>query len=646
MFDNDRILAFIPALEDNKKVKNKICYPFWAKPLIAHTIEAALSSKYIDSVIVSTDSKNIADVAKKFNAEVSFFVSSKSINDAILHTLSEFSQNEKIFDDIVILSPTSPLRTTDNIDAAIEKYFKFARKSLLSVSKIKDTPSMVRKIIAEDKSEKLLNTHEDPQDYYKVNNAIYINKISDINEQTNFNDNEIPYIMSAENSIVIDEYQDIELARYWYNMMSLKTKIKKDVETNHVKTTAELLEIIRSYKENIIFSIGNEGNRFLDWLKYKDLIGRFSCIALETSGKFNTIPFFQNNLPKLPLEMLVHTKESAVFFVSVPKNFVQRIENLLLQFGCKKIVFLDDELHQQIQQDLKTMEDSGQIHNFQFAKMMEEFTDLKCQVAEQIKICETHTKTFSQYENAFRGKKVVIVANGPTVNKYKPIPDAIHIGVNRAWLKEDISFDYLFALDNFINQLQDIKIESGFGKIRDKIFLGRYIEDHTHSPFINFPENVFIMKKNILPFYAYANQLSQIIYKDIRYSPLAMYQSTTFPALHFALYTYPKELYLVGCDTTSDGRFYQDNSEGEAAQKRGALGVLKVGYGIMKMFARIHYPETEIISVNPVGLKGLFRDIYTEEENQMSVMSETKNISPDTLNFELDVLGKFFNKKG
>ena len=379
MFDNNKILAFIPARGGSKGLKDKNIHPIGGKPLVGHTIEAALASKYIDDVVVSTDSEKIADVAKKFGAEVPFLRpaeiagdTSKTI-DAIVYTLQKLKESGKVYDDFILLQPTSPLRTTDILDAAIEKYFKFDRKSLVSVSKVKDLPVLVRTVVGEDKMEKLLNQNstvrrQDAADYYKVNGAIYINKIADINQQTSFNDNEVPFIMAAENSIDIDDYSDVEIAKYWYNRMKLTTQVKSEAEISHIKTIEQLLEIIRSYREILIYPLGNEGNRFLDYLKYKNLIGKISCIAVESAGIFNNIPQFQNGLPKMPLELLTHMKDSAVFLVPVPKVWVQRVENILQKFGCKKVVFVDEELHQQIQKELKIFGGVWSEKNLRFVR--------------------------------------------------------------------------------------------------------------------------------------------------------------------------------------------------------------------------------------------------------------------------------------
>ena len=90
---------------------------------------------------------------------------------------------------------------------------------------------------------------------------------------------------------------------------------------------------------------------------------------------------------------------------------------------------------------------------------------------------------------------------------------------------------------------------------------------------------------------------------DISTQPLADFSSVVFAALQFALWTNPSKIYLVGCDCTLGGHFYEDGA---------CLGVnmeLYHGYECIKKFAQAYYPDTEIVSINPIGLKGLFNDI-------------------------------------
>ena len=91
-------------------------------------------------------------------------------------------------------------------------------KSLVSVSEVNDSPVLIRQIGEDMKLEKLLDLsstirRQDMKKYYRVNGAIYINRIIDINNETSFNDNEYGYIMDKKHSVDIDEMMDVVYAR-------------------------------------------------------------------------------------------------------------------------------------------------------------------------------------------------------------------------------------------------------------------------------------------------------------------------------------------------------------------------------------------------------------------------------------------------
>lgn len=98
---------------------------------------------------------------------------------------------------------------------------------------------------------------------------------------------------------------------------------------------------------------------------------------------------------------------------------------------------------------------------------------------------------------------------------------------------------------------------------------------------------------------------NNLIY-DITSLPLQCFGSVVFAALQFIFWTNPKRIYLVGCDVSESGHFNQKNNTLDCSRVK--LGWLKV-----KEFRDIYYPKTEIISINPVGLVGIFKDIYSKD---------------------------------
>ena len=128
MINGKRSIAIIPARGGRKGLPGKNIKELCGKPLIAWTIEAGLGSQYIDEVVVSTDSEEIACVARTFGASVPFYRPAELSGDAstsfdvVKHAISFYKDelNEE-FNYVVMLEPTSPLRDKVDIDSAIEQ---------------------------------------------------------------------------------------------------------------------------------------------------------------------------------------------------------------------------------------------------------------------------------------------------------------------------------------------------------------------------------------------------------------------------------------------------------------------------------------------------------------------------------------------
>lgn len=225
MYDGKRILAIIPARGGSKGIPHKNIIDLCGKPLISYTIKAGKDSKYIDYVMVSTDDSEIARISKDYGAEVPFMRpvelaadTSKTI-DAIIHAVNQLKKMEHEFDTLVLLQPTEPLRNASDVDGAIEKYFECGCKPLVSISEVDDHPILIRSIDG-DALKPLLDIsstcrRQDMPKYYRVNGCIYINPIPELNAETSFNDNKVPYIMDRSHSVDIDELIDLEVAKYY-----------------------------------------------------------------------------------------------------------------------------------------------------------------------------------------------------------------------------------------------------------------------------------------------------------------------------------------------------------------------------------------------------------------------------------------------
>ena len=141
-----KIVAIIPARGGSKGIPLKNIKKLFGKSLIEHTINAALNSKKINKVIVSTDNEKIARISKSLGAEVPFLrpkkISTDSSNsiDVIKHALKKLEKSKFIPDIIVMLQPTSPFRTSQMIDKSIDLLTKSKSTSIISVAKIKKHP--------------------------------------------------------------------------------------------------------------------------------------------------------------------------------------------------------------------------------------------------------------------------------------------------------------------------------------------------------------------------------------------------------------------------------------------------------------------------------------------------------------------------
>lgn len=212
----------------------------------------------------------------------------------------------------------------------------------------------------------------------------------------------------------------------------------------------------------------------------------------------------------------------------------------------------------------------------------------------------THPQVFSPYKGCHRGQDIVITAAGPTLDAYKPIPGAIHIGVNRVFLNPNLRLDYLFCIDH---PLLDEELLSSYRKNECHKFFGM----HHHQP--NSIPIHLVEKCNAQLFYfelASPRIPHKLVPYDIAHSPLLLWASVVSAAFQFALWCRPKRIFLVGCDCSTNGYFKADNS---GVPQFLPTDDLKLEWQRLARFAKKLYPDTKIISINPVGLKGLFEDM-------------------------------------
>lgn len=202
-------------------------------------------------------------------------------------------------------------------------------------------------------------------------------------------------------------------------------------------------------EELLLFPLEKEGETVLEFLNAMDWHNRFGCIVAESTAFNNSYQAFCYDLPVIPLEMLVHFHESATLIIGAPQSRVVELEKNLSQTGFKNIIILGSNLIALMESDLKRLNQPTEKLLRTITRVDEKLNRMLFRVEVQNEICATNTAAFAEYEKRFRGKDIVIFGTGPSSKYYEQLllPDAIHIGLNFACLREDISFDYLFLID-------------------------------------------------------------------------------------------------------------------------------------------------------------------------------------------------------
>lgn len=234
------IIAIIPARGGSKSIPRKNIKELCGKPLIAYAIEGALKSAFIDRVIVSTDDKEIATVARHYGAEVPFMRPSELASDltqdkpVFEHAINWLEDNESYNVEIMVnLRPTAPLRTVEDIDGAIEAFRSSGADFLKSVCISKNHPHKMWIITGEASMEpfasgEIWSEYGPDIPRQKAPDVYWQNGVVDIlNKKAVFWDEAYDalkfchYIMPQNKSIDLDTEDDLEYAEFIMKKLSL-----------------------------------------------------------------------------------------------------------------------------------------------------------------------------------------------------------------------------------------------------------------------------------------------------------------------------------------------------------------------------------------------------------------------------------------
>jgi CMP-N,N'-diacetyllegionaminic acid synthase len=219
------VLAIIPARGGSKGIPFKNMRPLAGVPLIGHTIRAALSATRLARVLVSTDSRAIADFATTMGVPTNrlrpdhLSNDSARSSDVVQYELkTQATETPERYDHVVLLQPTSPLRTAGHIDEAIATYVQAGAPSLISVCDVGAGHPDYMYRARGDHAEKFLqgdvgSPRQKLERLYLRNGAIYITATAYL-EQTGqlVSPNPAFYVMDRRSSINIDEPDDLTIA--------------------------------------------------------------------------------------------------------------------------------------------------------------------------------------------------------------------------------------------------------------------------------------------------------------------------------------------------------------------------------------------------------------------------------------------------
>lgn len=247
-----------------------------------------------------------------------------------------------------------------------------------------------------------------------------------------------------------------------------------------------------------------------------------------------------------------------------------------------------------------------------------------------IRASQEHPNTFGQYKNINMGKDVVLICGGPTIKSFLPIKNAVYVAVNDCCKWDKVDFDYVFIQELHKEESKNITVDAYksdkcvkfYGIIPDNRLAQIY-------PLVRRIPQSLVNSNNIKQYWLDDRWAYKFAY-DLNTEPIGEFGGTAFSAMQFILWTNPKRIFLVGVDCTNNGHAFNN-----------AIVSLAADWHIrcwknLKTFVDDIYPQTQVISINPVGLKGVFEDYYTQD-----YIDQHPNVKEE-LGDNIKILGKEF----
>lgn len=232
MLGTMKVIGVVVARGGSKGLPGKNIRPLLGKPLINWTIEAALAAPSIDTVVVSTEDKAIAQTARVAGARVPFLrpphlaTDSASSIEVVLHTIDSLEKVGERYDVVVLLEPTSPLRETSDIEQALSQLFKSEAGSVVSVCRAESHhPAFMYKLL--DDNQMVPYNHNQPtglrrqdiESVYFLEGTVYCSRIDVLREQRSFYHADTrAYEVPKWKSLEIDDIYDFTMVEALINL--------------------------------------------------------------------------------------------------------------------------------------------------------------------------------------------------------------------------------------------------------------------------------------------------------------------------------------------------------------------------------------------------------------------------------------------
>lgn len=228
---HNKVIGIIPARGGSKGIPKKNIYPLSGKPLIAYTIECAKGSRFLTKWIVSTDSEEIASVARAYGAEVPFIRPSELATDSALsvdvvkHAVLIMEQEEACqYDYVVLLQPTTPFRLPEYIDLAVKKLMESGCDTVVTMVDVGAYhPARMYRIVADrlagimDEGIAMRPRQELPPVYIRSGDVYACKRSVIFDKNSMMGDDCRPIVIPPERAVNIDDMKDMVLAEYYLN---------------------------------------------------------------------------------------------------------------------------------------------------------------------------------------------------------------------------------------------------------------------------------------------------------------------------------------------------------------------------------------------------------------------------------------------